>query len=243
MPVPLVPFPGDMIHARFVRRYKRFFMEATIPASGSAGEETVTAHTNNTGSMLGLLRAGAPLLLSRATNPHRKLPYTAEAIMADSVQVGINTLVPNRLLRAAFHAGRLPECAGYTHFAPEVKVGKSRLDARLSSTQKTQKTLYIEAKNVTLVEDDVAWFPDAVTTRGHKHLCELTELAARGCRVACFYLVQRADARCFAPADFIDPEFARLLRVAHKQGVEIWPYLAQLSAQGIDLGQRLPCLL
>jgi sugar fermentation stimulation protein A len=97
----------------------------------------------------------------------------------------------------------------------------------------------VEAKNVTLVEDDVGYFPDAVTQRGQKHLRELMELRERGDRVACFYLIQRPDARCFGPADFIDPEFSRLFREALGKGVEVWPYLATVTTAGIGLGERL----
>ena len=103
-------------------------------------------------------------------------------------------------------------------------------------------TLWIEAKNVTLVEDDVAYFPDAVTQRGQKHLRELMKLAQTGCRVACFYLIQRSDAKCFAPADFIDENFSRLFNEALQAGVEVWPYQASVCPEGIGLASRLPLL-
>ena len=99
--------------------------------------------------------------------------------------------------------------------------------------------LWIETKNVTLVEDEVACFPDATTVRGQKHLRELIRLAQEGARAACFFLVQRADARCFGPADFIDPAFANLFWEALEKGVEMWPYRALVSPDGIGLGLRL----
>ncbi|NJB69161.1 sugar fermentation stimulation protein A [Desulfobaculum xiamenense] len=227
----LLPFPSGCVEGRFLRRVKRFSVEVAMDGG------TVWAHTNNSGSMLGLTRPGAPVLLSPAANPARKLPYTLETIDFHGVRVGVNTLTPNRMLKAAFHAGRIPGMAGYSTFRAEAVIGDSRLDARLDGPQ---GTLYIEAKNVTLVEDDIAVFPDAVTERGQKHLRELMSLAAQGVRVASFYLIQRCDASCFGPADFIDPEFARLLWQAAECGVEIWPYMADVTAHGIDLGPALP---
>ncbi len=229
---PLLPFPDGCAQAAFVRRVKRFSVQNSTPDG-----QTLWAHTNNSGSMLGLTRSGAETLLSPAANPNRKLAWTLETIDFHGTRVGVNTLTPNRLLRAAHLAGRLPETTGYGHFQPETTIGDSRLDARLDSPQ---GPLYVEAKNVTLVENDIAAFPDAVTTRGQKHLRELIRLAHQNIRVACFYLVQRDDCSCFGPADYVDPDFAALFWQAHDAGVEMWPYLAAVSRAGIDLGERLP---
>lgn len=231
MSAPLLPFPDGCLAARFVRRVKRFSVE------NDADGEAVWAHTNNSGSMLGLLRPGARTLLSPAANPARKLKWTLETITLDGTAVGVNTLTPNRLLRAAHEAGRLPGTRGYTAYRAEAKIGDSRLDARLEGPD---GTLYVEAKNVSLVEDGVAAFPDAVTVRGQKHLRELMTLAAQGVRVASFYLVQRDDCDCFGPADYVDPAFAELFWQARDAGVEVWPYLARVSDAGIDLGPPLP---
>lgn len=227
----LLPFPPGCVSASFLRRVKRFSVEAAV--DGGA----LWAHTNNSGSMLGLLRPGAEVLLSPAPDPRRKLKWTLETFDFHGARVGVNTLTPNRLLKAAHLAGLLPETRGYATFKPEAKVGASRLDARLDGPQ---GTLYVEAKNVTLVEDDTALFPDAVTERGHKHLRELMALAAQGVRVACFYLVQRDDCACFGPADMVDPEFARLFWQAREAGVEVWPWLARVTARGIGLERTLP---
>lgn len=227
----LLPFPEGCIEASFVRRVKRFSVENTCDG------ETVWAHTNNSGSMLGLLRPGAKTLLSPAANPKRKLKWTLETIDLNGTRVGVNTLTPNRLLKAAHLAGELPETAGYTEFKPEATIGDSRLDARLEGPQ---GTMYVEAKNVTLVENDIAAFPDSVTTRGQKHLRELIRLARQGVRVASFYLVQRDDCSCFAPADYVDEEFAKLFWDGLDAGVEAWPYLAGVTKEGIGLVGRLP---
>jgi sugar fermentation stimulation protein A len=229
---PLLPFPPGCIEAAFVRRVKRFSVETRGP-EGAA----VWAHTNNSGSMLGLLRPGAPTLLSPAPGAARKLKWTLETIDLHGIRVGVNTLTPNRLLRAAHLAGRLAATRGYTSLRPEAVVGESRLDARLDGPA---GTLYVEAKNVTLVEDGVAAFPDAPTTRGQKHMRELMALAAQGVRVALFCLVQRADGACFGPADYVDPDYAALFWQAVDAGVEIWAHRGVVTTQGIDLGPPLP---
>ena len=199
--------------------------------------ELLLAHCNNSGSMLGLLRRDGELLLSPARNRGRRLPFTLELVSHCGFWVGVNTLTPNRLLRLAWESGAMPELAGYDRFRSEVKVGDSRLDASLSNGD---TVLWVESKNVTLVEDQVAYFPDAVTERGQKHLRELMAVVRRGERAACFFLVQRPDARCFAPADFIDPDFSALLYEAAAAGVEVWAYQAKISLEGIGLGPRLP---
>jgi sugar fermentation stimulation protein A len=141
------------------------------------------------------------------------------------------------MLHLAWKAGLLAEAAAYERFHREAVMGGSRLDALLTSPG---RRLWVEAKNVTLVECEVACFPDAVTQRGQKHLGELMALAREGERAACFYLIQREDARAFAPADFIDPAFADLFWEALDAGVEAWPYRAVVSPEGIGLGPRLP---
>lgn len=257
---PLLPLPQGSCVAAFVRRVKRFSIEVSrLDALGR--EVNFWAHSNNSGSMLGLVRPGSPVLLSPAANASRKLPWTQECVWlaAGSAEdlascakdarrgrlpggqgfwVGVNTSVPNRLLEAAFKAGRLSFAAGYTGFRREARRGQSRLDALLTSPD--LPPLWVECKNVTLVEDGIACFPDAASQRGCKHLQELMDIVAQGERAAMFYLVQRPDGQCFGPADFIDPEYARLFQAALAQGVEICPFRAKVGPGGIDLGERLP---
>lgn len=230
---PLLTFPDGCLIATFRRREKRFLVEV------ETGRDKFWVHCNNSGSMLGLLQPGREVLISPALRPGRRLPYTLELVKLEDGWVGVNTLTPNRLLQKSWEQGVLAEAAGYQHYRSEAKIGASRLDAALTGPE---GTLWIEAKNVTLVEDGAACFPDAVTQRGQKHLLELMALAAAGHRVACFYLVQRSDAACFAPADFIDPDYAKLFWQAVARGIEIWPYQAAVSPAGIALASRLPII-
>ena len=255
---PLLPHAQGCRVAAFVRRVKRFSVEL------ATCDGPLWAHSNNSGSMLGLTRPGAPVLISPAAAPGRKLPYTQECVwlagsaapgalaardLAEAAAagedpagpgfwVGVNTSTPNRMLAAAFHAGRLPFAAGYTELRREARRGQSRLDGLF--TGPGLPPLWVECKNVTLVEDDAACFPDAASERGRKHLRELMDIVAQGARAAMFYLVQRPDGHCFAPADAIDPDYARLFREALAAGVEVYPFRALVSRDGIDLGERLP---
>jgi len=233
---PVLPFAGPLVAARFVRRYKRFLIDAEGPAG------LITAHANNTGSMLGLLRPGGEIALSVSANPKRKLAHTLEMVRLPDYRgafwVGVNTLTPNRLFRRAFAAGAFPELAGYDAIRPEPAFAHGRLDFVLTGPA---GTCFVECKNVTMVEDDAAMFPDAATERGQKHLVELTRLAREGlARAAIFFCVQRPDGCCFAPAVVVDPAYAALFWEAVAAGVLVLPYRAGVSPGGISLGERLP---
>ena len=255
---PLLPLPPHCIVAAFVARRKRF--SVLLQHQGA----DLWVHSNNSGSMLGLCLPGAPVLASPASNPDRKLKYTQECVWlarravpelventhgsgayesgahspASGFWVGVNTSTPNRMLEAAFHARRLPFAQGYTTLVREAKRGQSRLDGLLTAPD--LPPLWVECKNVTMVEDNAACFPDAASERGQKHLRELMDIAACGERAAMFYLVQRPDGECFAPADFIDPAYAALFYEALSAGVEMYPFRALVSPAGIDLGPMLP---
>ncbi|HAS90019.1 MAG TPA: DNA/RNA nuclease SfsA [Desulfovibrio sp.] len=234
MSEPLIFYPQGCRRAVFIRRYKRFTVEAMLDG------DVVGVHTNNTGSMLGLLREGQEIFISPAQNSKRKLKWTLEAVVSFNEMIGVNTSVPNKMLQLAFEAGQLPEAVGYTTIKREAKVGNSRLDGLFTDESAKLPNLWVECKNVTLVEDDVACFPDAQTERGRKHLMELMDLAAKGDRVALFFFVQRSDGNCFGPADVVDPEYAELFYKALEVGVECWAYEATISESGIGIGRKLP---
>ena len=233
---PLLPYPPGCRTGRLLRREKRFSMAVELDG------RQIWAHTNNTGSMLGLLRPGSPVLLSPAANPARKLAWTVEALglgrhgvpdpdSPDLFWVGVNTSVPNRFLSAAFAADLLPWAHGYSFLKREAVHGESRLDGLCTGAGRVP--LWIECKNVTLVEDGAAAFPDAVTERGAKHLGTLRRLVAEGCRAAMLYLVQRPDGQCFGPADYIDPAYAAALHEALAHGVEAYAVVARVTPDGI----------
>lgn len=239
---------------RFLQRVKRFSVEMLYQG------QSHWVHSNNSGSMLGLLRKNAPMIASPANNPKRKLQWTQEAVWFgdphnedNGFWVGVNTSIPNKMIEAAFHAGALTWAKGYTTLAREksrdvkssqgseekgakgAKSAISRFDAKLEGPD--LPTLWVECKNVTMVEDDVACFPDAVTERGAKHLREMMRIVAEGERAAMFYLIQRPDGHCFGPADFVDPAYAALFYEAIDAGVEMYAYRGVVSPQGVVLGE------
>ncbi|MBW2116375.1 MAG: DNA/RNA nuclease SfsA [Deltaproteobacteria bacterium] len=223
----------SLIRGTLIKRYKRFMADVKL-----RNGHVVTAHCPNSGSMMECSEPGSKVYLSRHNNPKRKLKYTWEMIEMPSSLVGVNTMVPNRLVRASILAGKIPGLSGFGHVRPEVKYGEnSRIDLLL---EKGDERCFVEIKNCTLVTDSVACFPDAVTSRGLKHLKELQNQVRSGDRSVMFYLIQRMDAKLFRPADHIDPAYGKELRKAFKNGVEIMVYDVMLDSKGIRLNNAMP---
>ena len=227
----------ELIPGILLKRYKRFLADVKLETG-----EIVTAHCPNTGSMKGCCEPGRTVYLSIHDNPRRKYKYTWELIAMPTSMVGVNTLVPNRLIYKSIVQKLIPELSDYKNIQREVKIGEhSRIDLML--TDGGDERCYIEIKNCTLVNEGIARFPDAVTSRGLKHITELENLAEAGHRCLMFYFIQRMDARVFRPADHIDPDYARRLRQAVAKGIEIMAYDVHISLQGIKLNNNIPCEL
>jgi sugar fermentation stimulation protein A len=226
-----------LISGALIARYKRFMADVKL-----GNGHVVTAHCPNSGSMKGCSEPGSMVWISRSNNLHRRLRYTWEMIKTVSSLVGVNTLVPNRLVAHSIVTGQISELSGYEKLYREVKCGtNSRLDLLLE--RPTGELCFIEVKNCTLVRDGVAYFPDAVTSRGRKHLVELQEQVKAGNRGVIFFLIQRMDAKTFSPADHIDPAYGNELRAAFRHGVEILAYDVNLNLERIAINKRLPCML
>lgn len=229
-------FEKPLIKAKFIKRYKRFFVDAE-----TENGDTIVSHTNNTGSMKGLLEEGRDAYFLFHDDPKRKLQYSFQMIDVGTSLVGVNTSIPNSLVYDSIVNGDIPELLGYANAKREVKYGqhgKSRIDVFLSDENKPD--CYVEIKNTTLREGDYATFPDAVTTRGQKHLEELILEVEKGNRAMMFYLTQRSDCKTFKPADDIDPVYGKILRRAVKSGVEVLCYACVLNKDGISLAKPLP---
>jgi len=225
-----------LIPGILVKRYKRFLADVTLE-DGSI----VTVHCPNSGSMKGCAAPGSRVFLSRSGNPGRAYPFTWELVESEGFWAGINTARPNSLAREAIENGTVAELGGYETIRAEVPYGEhSRIDFLLEGTA---SRCFVEVKNVTLIENSRALFPDAVTIRGQKHLKELMRVVEEGDRGVIFFTVQRGDATSLSPADAIDPEYGRLLRLALANGVEALAYRADISVNEIYLTQRLPIIV
>lgn len=217
-----------------IERYKRFIADVRL-----ADGEVVSAHCANSGSMRGCSEPGRSVYLSRSTNPKRRLQYTWELIDMPGSLVCVNTSVTNVMVKLAITAGLIPQLAGYERCRSEVKCGEhSRIDLVLEDANRPP--CFVEVKSCTLVDEGVARFPDAVTSRGLKHLKELQEQVKLGHRAAMFFLVQRTDATSFAPADHIDSAYGLELRHAYRNGVEILCYDVQVSPERMILNRPVP---
>jgi sugar fermentation stimulation protein A len=227
----------ELIPGTLLKRYKRFLADVRLETG-----EIVTAHCPNTGSMKGCAEPGRTVYLSSHHNPKRKYKYTWELIAMPTSLVGVNTLVPNRLVFKSIDQKLIPELSEYNSIRREVKIGEhSRIDLML--TDGGAKRCYVEIKNCTLVSEGIARFPDAVTSRGLKHIIELEKLAEAGHRCMMFYFIQRMDALVFRPADDIDSAYGRRLRLAVEKGIEVLAYDVRIDLQGIELNQKISCEL
>ena len=227
--------PGPLLEGTLIRRYKRFLTDVELTDG-----RTVTAHTPNTGSMKQCAVPGYRVLLSESANPKRKLAYTLELIQVGEHWVDTHTQRTNRVVEEGLRNGWIDSLSGY-QVTPEFSIGASRIDFMLESA--AQKVL-VEVKNVTLCNDDnVACFPDAVTTRGQKHLKELLEAKKQGYRSVIFFLVQRQEATAFTPADDIDPQYGRILRDVVAAGVEAMAYKTRVSSTETRIDSVIPVIL
>ena len=222
-----------LIEATILKRYKRFLADVDI--SG----KTIVAHVPNTGSMQSCWAPNWKCALTLSKNPDRKLPHTVELIHNGESWIGVNTGNANKLAKIWLTENLLPELTGYNVVVPEKKIGLSRIDFYLEG-HLTEPPCYVEVKNVTLKLAGKAQFPDSVSKRGQKHLRELMEIKKNGLRAAMLFIVQREDVSTFLPAESIDPDYAALLREAHKTGVEILVYQCRMGLQELSLGQSLP---
>ena len=229
-----------------IKRYKRFLADVQL-SDGT----TVTAHCANTGPMSGVLIPGQRVRLRHAPSPKRKLAWTweqAEVPAADGTPcwVGINTALPNRLIRALIEAGHLSDQLGSIgSIRPEVTYGKnkrSRIDLLLTpgADNPDQRLIYLEVKNTTWTDGSTALFPDTVTERGQKHLEELMDVLpdARAVLVPC---LSRPDVTDFAPGDQADPRYGELFRAAVGRGVEVMPCCFRFLLEKIVWQGLKPC--
>jgi sugar fermentation stimulation protein A len=229
--------------ATLIRRYKRFLADIELPDG-----TTTTIHCPNTGSMKNCNIPGSRVWYSTSDNKTRKYPHTFEIVEVSGKHLaGINTNRANHLVREAIEKGKVSELTGYASLRHEVKYGKenSRIDFLLQGhPDQPDRACYIEVKNVTLgMEKGLGMFPDAITTRGTKHLRELMHIVSQGDRAILFFCVQHSGIKRVEPAVEIDPVYSEILVEAARAGVEILAWQAKLSPGEISLVRQVPVIL
>ncbi|SVC88201.1 uncharacterized protein METZ01_LOCUS341055 [marine metagenome] len=225
-------FKERLLQGTLIKRYKRFFVDIKYK------NKIITGHCPNTGSMMGLLNKGNKIWFSRSDNLSRKLKYTLEIIKVGKKMIGINTLLTNKIVFEALSQKKIKNFVKFNNIKPEVKFSdKTRFDFLISDNK---EKCFLEVKNVTLSrKDKIAEFPDAITSRGTKHLKELIIAKQRGFESYILYLIQREDCKSFRIAKDIDEDYKIAFDKALKKGVKIICYDCKISTEEIKLNNRI----
>ena len=225
-------FENKLISGLLIKRYKRFFVDIEV------NNQIITAHCPNTGSMHGLLNKGNKVWISKSNNPNRKLKYTLEIIQDDDSKVGVNTHSTNKIVHHALKNNLIKEFNNILEIKPEKKFGvNTRFDFLVLSKK---AKAFIEVKNVTLSrKKNLAEFPDAVTSRGLKHINELIKASKINYEIYILFLIQREDCKIFSIAKDIDTDYFNALSKAVKNKLNILCYDCKFSSKGIELNNKI----
>ena len=225
-------FKERLLQGTLVKRYKRFFVDIKFR------DKIVTAHCPNTGSMKGLLKSGNKICFSKSENPKRKLKYSVEIIKVGKNPVGINTLLTNKLVFEALNLKKIKSLVKYNNIKTEVNFSdNTRFDFLISNSK---EKCFLEVKNVTLLRNKkIAEFPDAVTSRGTKHLLELINAKKKGFQCCVLYLIQRQDCNSFKIAEDIDVDYKTAFDKALKAGVKILCYDCKINDEEVKLNNQI----
>ena len=229
-------FQTDLLPGRLLRRYKRFLADVVLDRDG----QEVTVHCPNPGAMLGLAELGMRVWVEPNDDPRKKLKYGWRLVELEGGHwAGIDTGVPNRVVKEALAARLIPELAGYADMRAEVPYAeKSRVDFLLTGPD--GGLTYVEVKNVHLRRTGtLAEFPDCVTARGARHLADLAEMGGQGHRAVMLYLIQRTDCSELAFARDIDPVYGQAFDEARAQGVEAIAYDTRIDTGGVTFGASM----
>lgn len=224
--VSFIKIEGKTIKGVFKERLTRFSALVKVE------DKTIQSFLPNPGRLHELLTLGAEVILREASNGKRKTSYDLIGVHHKGHLVSVDSRVPNKLVLQALVNKDFPEFSEYSKIKPEFSYGRTRFDFFLDDRQ---KPCLIEVKSCTLVEEGVAMFPDAKTERGKRHVMDLLRAKNEGYRACVVFIIQRADAHVFSPADKIDSEFGEALRQAVNGGVEVYAYSSQFVGNKIML--------
>ena len=225
-------FTKSLLKGKLIKRYKRFFVDIKL------NKEVVTAHCPNTGSMKGLLDEANEVFISKNDDPKRKLKYTLEIIKVKKNLVGVNTHFANKIAHHGLSNNLIKELQDSNNIKPEVFFNKeTRFDFLV---EKNKQKIFVEIKNVTLFRDEkIAEFPDAITSRGSKHLKTLIDATKKGYKSYILFLVQIEGVENFKIAKDIDKEYYENYLLAKKAGVNFLAYRCKISAKEIKIEKKI----
>ena len=225
-------FNKKLLQGTLVKRYKRFFVDIKYK------NKTITAHCPNSGSMMGLLNKGNNVWFSESDNPKRKLKYTLQIVVVNNIPVGINTHLSNKIVFESLINKKIKNLIRFTNIKSEAKFSdNTRFDFLISNNK---EKCFLEVKNVTLLrQDNIAEFPDAITSRGTKHLKELIKAKRKGYESYILYLIQRDDCKFFKIANDIDEEYKNTFDEALNNGVKMLCYDCKLNNEEIIINNQI----
>ncbi|MGP7819104.1 DNA/RNA nuclease SfsA [Niallia sp. 01092] len=232
-----VKFPSPLTRMTFISRPNRFILHCYSQTTHSV--EVV--HLADPGRLKELLIEGVGIYVLPSTNPNRKTKWTAVLVEAKEGLVSINTTFPNMLVDKMVKQSIIPELIDYKWIKSEYTYGHSRWDFLLEHYNGT--SLLLEVKSVTLAENGIGMFPDAITARGTKHVKEITKIAQEeNIHTAILFIAQREDVERITSAPHIDKKFAEALIEAENAGVMLIGYNCKLSTQDIALNSAVPVI-
>ena len=225
-------FNKKLLQGTLIKRYKRFFVDIKYK------NKTITAHCPNSGSMMGLLNKGNNVWFSESDNPKRKLKYTLQIVVVNNIPVGINTHLSNKIVLESLINKKIKNLIRFTNIKSEAKFSdNTRFDFLISNNK---EKCFLEVKNVTLLrQDNIAEFPDSITSRGTKHLKELIKAKRKGYESYMLYLIQRDDCKFFKIANDIDEEYKNTFDEALNNGVKMLCYDCKLNNEEIIINNQI----
>ncbi len=231
-------FENELILGVLIKRYKRFFVDIKLE------NKIITAHCPNPGSMFKLLKKGNPVWITKSDNEKRKLQYTLQIIEVNKIKFCVNTHITNKIVQESLEKKLINELKEYNLVRPEKKFGtNTRFDFLLYNTRKDKKA-FLEVKSVSLSrKDGHAEFPDAVTSRGKKHLESLLSANKQGYESYLMFLIQIENCKSFGIASDIDPEYSKVFKDALKKNVKLLCYDCKFSNKGIEINNKIKTLL
>lgn len=228
-------FDKNIFEGRFISRPNRFNAKVLL------NDEEIVVHVPNTGRCREILKEGTKIFLREELNPTRKTKYDLIAAMKDNILINIDSQVPNKVVYEALQNKKIENLNKYSTINREKTFGKSRFDFKLSTED--DEIYYLEVKGVTLEKDGHCKFPDAPTERGARHIMELIEAKKQGYGAGILFLIQLDNVYTFSPNDETDIEFARALRLAKENGVDIMAYNCIVDERMIEINKEVDIIL